>query len=108
MMLRPSTVSRRSWALMLRSAHESFIPSSRQPTMTLGEEQLNGGVELNESQAAAKFKEFRSELDLFRELSFTTASSTGPNAASLSNKSLSPPQVIPPRGASNPILLPRH
>ncbi|KAG1718839.1 hypothetical protein EDB19DRAFT_1919867 [Suillus lakei] len=46
--------------------------------MTLGEEQLNGGVELNESQAAAKFEEFRFELDLFRELSFTTASSTGP------------------------------
>jgi Xaa-Pro aminopeptidase len=45
------------------------------------EEQLNDGVELNESQAAAKLEEFRSELDLFRGLSFTTISSTGPNAA---------------------------
>ncbi|KAG1849688.1 peptidase M24, structural domain-containing protein [Suillus subalutaceus] len=45
------------------------------------EEQLNKGVELNESQAAAKLEEFRSELDLFRGLSFTTISSTGPNAA---------------------------
>ncbi|KAG1779396.1 peptidase M24, structural domain-containing protein [Suillus placidus] len=45
------------------------------------EEQLNGGAELNESQAAAKLEEFRSELDLFRGLSFTTISSTGPNAA---------------------------
>jgi len=45
------------------------------------EEQLNSGVELNESQAAAKLEEFRSELDLFRGLSFTTISSTGPNAA---------------------------
>ncbi|KAG1859131.1 peptidase M24, structural domain-containing protein [Suillus tomentosus] len=45
------------------------------------EEQLNGGVELNESQAATKLEEFRSELDLFRGLSFTTISSTGPNAA---------------------------
>ncbi|KAG2104416.1 peptidase M24, structural domain-containing protein [Suillus discolor] len=45
------------------------------------EEQLNNGVELNESQAADKLEEFRSELDLFRGLSFTTISSTGPNAA---------------------------
>ncbi|KAG2741334.1 Creatinase/aminopeptidase [Suillus brevipes Sb2] len=45
------------------------------------EEQLNDGVELNESQAAAKLEEFRSELALFRGLSFTTISSTGPNAA---------------------------
>ncbi|KAG2127897.1 peptidase M24, structural domain-containing protein [Suillus bovinus] len=45
------------------------------------EEQLNSGVELNESQAADKLEEFRSELDLFRGLSFTTISSTGPNAA---------------------------
>ncbi|KAG1738708.1 peptidase M24, structural domain-containing protein [Suillus lakei] len=37
------------------------------------EEQLNS--------AAAKLEEFRSELDLFRGLSFTTISSTGPNAA---------------------------
>lgn len=45
------------------------------------EEQLNSGVELNESQGAAKLEEFRSELDLFRGLSFETISSTGPNAA---------------------------
>ncbi|OAX39695.1 Creatinase/aminopeptidase [Rhizopogon vinicolor AM-OR11-026] len=45
------------------------------------EEQLSNGVELNESQAADKLEEFRSELDLFRGLSFTTISSTGPNAA---------------------------
>lgn len=45
------------------------------------EEQLNDGVELNESQAASKLEEFRSELALFRGLSFTTISSTGPNAA---------------------------
>ncbi|KAG1741526.1 peptidase M24, structural domain-containing protein [Suillus paluster] len=45
------------------------------------EEQLNSGVELNESQAADKLEEFRSELQLFRGLSFTTISSTGPNAA---------------------------
>ncbi|KAG0707891.1 peptidase M24, structural domain-containing protein [Suillus ampliporus] len=45
------------------------------------EEQLNNGVELNESQGADKLEEFRSELELFRGLSFTTISSTGPNAA---------------------------
>ncbi|KAG2145174.1 peptidase M24, structural domain-containing protein [Suillus clintonianus] len=45
------------------------------------EEQLNSGVELNESQGAAQLEEFRSELDLFRGLSFETISSTGPNAA---------------------------
>ncbi|KAJ7746479.1 Creatinase/aminopeptidase [Mycena maculata] len=45
------------------------------------EEQLATGVELNESQAADKLEQFRSELDLFRGLSFPTISSTGPNGA---------------------------
>ncbi|KAF5383143.1 hypothetical protein D9615_005019 [Tricholomella constricta] len=45
------------------------------------EEQLNNNVELNESQGADKLEEFRSQLDLFRGLSFTTISSTGPNGA---------------------------
>ncbi|KAJ7249434.1 putative Xaa-Pro aminopeptidase P [Mycena rebaudengoi] len=45
------------------------------------EEQLVAGVELNESQAADKLEGFRSELDLFRGLSFPTISSTGPNGA---------------------------
>ncbi|KAF9236072.1 peptidase M24, structural domain-containing protein [Melanogaster broomeanus] len=45
------------------------------------EEQLNNGVVLSESEGADKLKEFRSELELFRGLSFTTISSTGPNAA---------------------------
>ncbi|KAF8632157.1 hypothetical protein AX17_004898 [Amanita inopinata Kibby_2008] len=45
------------------------------------EEQLNNGVELSESQGSDKLEEFRSELDLFRGLSFTTISSTGPNGA---------------------------
>ena len=60
------------------------------------EEQLHNGVVLNESQGADKLEEFRScvtnftldgpclifgsELDLFRGLSFSTISSTGPNA----------------------------
>ncbi|KIJ63046.1 hypothetical protein HYDPIDRAFT_182399 [Hydnomerulius pinastri MD-312] len=45
------------------------------------EEQLNNGVVLNESQGADTLEEFRSELALFRGLSFTTISSAGPNAA---------------------------
>ncbi|KAJ7056201.1 Creatinase/aminopeptidase [Mycena amicta] len=45
------------------------------------EEQLNNGVVLNESQAADKLEEYRSELDLFMGLSFPTISSTGPNGA---------------------------
>ncbi|KAJ7868631.1 peptidase M24, structural domain-containing protein [Mycena olivaceomarginata] len=46
------------------------------------EEQLgSGNAELNESQVADKLEEFRSELDLFRGLSFPTISSTGPNGA---------------------------
>lgn len=64
------------------------------------EEQLNQGVELSESQGADQLEKFRrrvsphiyflvdevltlrflfSELDLFKGLSFTTISSTGPN-----------------------------
>jgi Xaa-Pro aminopeptidase len=60
------------------------------------EEQLNNGVELNESQGADQLEKFRSwvllshlqfpalnigssELDLFKGLSFTTISSSGPN-----------------------------
>ncbi|KAF9566554.1 Creatinase/aminopeptidase [Agrocybe pediades] len=45
------------------------------------EEQLNNGVELNESQGSDQLEKFRSELDLFMGLSFTTISSTGPNGA---------------------------
>ncbi|KIL60909.1 hypothetical protein M378DRAFT_193546 [Amanita muscaria Koide BX008] len=45
------------------------------------EEQLDNGVVLNEFQGAGQLKQFRSELDLFRGLSFETISSTGPNAA---------------------------
>ncbi|KAJ7074966.1 peptidase M24, structural domain-containing protein [Mycena belliarum] len=45
------------------------------------EERLVAGSELNESQAADKLEEYRSELDLFRGLSFPTISSTGPNGA---------------------------
>ncbi|KAF8970449.1 Creatinase/aminopeptidase [Flammula alnicola] len=45
------------------------------------EEQLNNGAEINESQASDKLEKFRSELDLFQGLSFTTISSTGPNGA---------------------------
>lgn len=45
------------------------------------EEKLEAGVQLSESQAADQLEKFRSELDLFRGLSFTTISSTGPNGA---------------------------
>lgn len=45
------------------------------------EEKLEAGVQLSESQAADQLEKFRSELDLFRGLSFTTISSTGPNVA---------------------------
>ncbi|KIK04842.1 hypothetical protein K443DRAFT_675621 [Laccaria amethystina LaAM-08-1] len=45
------------------------------------EEQLNRGAVINESQGADKLEEFRSELDLFRGLSFDTISGTGPNGA---------------------------
>lgn len=45
------------------------------------EEQLNQGVKLSESQGADQLEKFRSELPLFKGLSFTTISSTGPNGA---------------------------
>jgi len=45
------------------------------------EEQLSNGVELNESQGADQLEKFRTELDLFKGLSFTTISSTGPNSS---------------------------
>ncbi|KIJ22785.1 hypothetical protein M422DRAFT_39923, partial [Sphaerobolus stellatus SS14] len=45
------------------------------------EEQLNNGATLSESQAADKLEEFRSQLPLFKGLSFDTISSTGANAA---------------------------
>ncbi|TFY78231.1 hypothetical protein EWM64_g5781 [Hericium alpestre] len=45
------------------------------------EEQLDAGDVLNESQAADQLEKFRSELDLYKGLSFPTISSTGPNAA---------------------------
>ncbi|KJA26862.1 hypothetical protein HYPSUDRAFT_36019 [Hypholoma sublateritium FD-334 SS-4] len=45
------------------------------------QEQLNNGVELNESQGADQLEKFRSELKLFKGLSFPTISSTGPNGA---------------------------
>ncbi|KAF9527431.1 putative Xaa-Pro aminopeptidase P [Crepidotus variabilis] len=45
------------------------------------EEQLNNGVELDECQGADQLEKYRSELDLFKGLSFTTISSTGPNGA---------------------------
>ncbi|KAG1885119.1 hypothetical protein F4604DRAFT_1676520 [Suillus subluteus] len=51
------------------------------------EEQLNGGVEFNESQAAAKLEEFI--VDGRRELSFTTISSTGPNAGAKTRRASS-------------------
>ncbi|KAF9486246.1 Creatinase/aminopeptidase [Pholiota conissans] len=45
------------------------------------EEELNNGVEINESQGSDQLEKFRSELALFKGLSFTTISSTGPNGA---------------------------
>ncbi|KAH8102236.1 Creatinase/aminopeptidase [Cristinia sonorae] len=45
------------------------------------DEQLNNGAVLNESQAADQLEKYRSELDLFKGLSFPTISSTGPNGA---------------------------
>ncbi|CAK5272064.1 unnamed protein product [Mycena citricolor] len=45
------------------------------------EEQLNSGAKLDENQVAEQLEAFRSELDLFRGLSFPTISSTGSNAA---------------------------
>ncbi|KAI5120596.1 hypothetical protein M0805_008073 [Coniferiporia weirii] len=45
------------------------------------EEQLNAGAQLSESEAADKLEGYRSELALFKGLSFPTISSTGPNGA---------------------------
>lgn len=45
------------------------------------EEQLESGAQLTESQAADQLEKYRSELDLFRGLSFPTISATGPNAS---------------------------
>ncbi|KAI0044325.1 Creatinase/aminopeptidase [Auriscalpium vulgare] len=45
------------------------------------EEQLNAGAEITESGGADVLEKYRSELDLFKGLSFTTISSTGPNGA---------------------------
>ncbi|KAH9948032.1 Creatinase/aminopeptidase [Amylocystis lapponica] len=45
------------------------------------EEQLSAGAELTESQVADQLEQYRSELDLFKGLSFPTISSTGPNGA---------------------------
>ncbi|KAI9061629.1 Creatinase/aminopeptidase [Trametes sanguinea] len=45
------------------------------------EEQLNAGKELSESQVADQLEKYRSELDLFKGLSFPTISATGPNGA---------------------------
>ncbi|GAA6014774.1 hypothetical protein JCM11491_001978 [Sporobolomyces phaffii] len=45
------------------------------------EKRLNDGIELKEYDAATQLEEFRSQLALFKGLSFTTISSTGPNAA---------------------------
>ncbi|GAA5901184.1 aminopeptidase P [Sporobolomyces salmoneus] len=45
------------------------------------EKRLGDGIELTEYDAALKLEDFRSQLPLFKGLSFTTISSTGPNAA---------------------------
>lgn len=45
------------------------------------EEQLNEGKKISESGAADQLERFREELDLYKGLSFTTISSTGPNGA---------------------------
>ncbi|GAA5952220.1 hypothetical protein JCM3765_001911 [Sporobolomyces pararoseus] len=45
------------------------------------EKRLDDGIELKEFDAATKLEEFRSQLPLFKGLSFNTISSTGPNAA---------------------------
>ncbi|KAJ8508751.1 hypothetical protein ONZ45_g8992 [Pleurotus djamor] len=47
----------------------------------LEEELVNGREDLSESQAADQLEKYRSELELFKGLSFTTISSTGPNGA---------------------------
>ncbi|GAA6064778.1 hypothetical protein JCM10212_004800, partial [Sporobolomyces blumeae] len=45
------------------------------------EDRLETGPEISEYDAATKLEEFRSQLASFKGLSFTTISSTGPNAA---------------------------
>ncbi|KAF6753773.1 putative Xaa-Pro aminopeptidase P [Ephemerocybe angulata] len=45
------------------------------------EEALNEGKEVNEYEGAEVLENYRKELDLFKGLSFTTISSTGPNGA---------------------------
>ncbi|KAI0062687.1 Creatinase/aminopeptidase [Artomyces pyxidatus] len=45
------------------------------------QEQLEAGAEITESGGADVLEKFRSELDLYKGLSFTTISSTGPNGA---------------------------
>ncbi|KAI0796341.1 Creatinase/aminopeptidase [Irpex lacteus] len=45
------------------------------------EEKLNEGAQLTESQVADQLEKYRSEGDLYRGLSFTTISATGPNGA---------------------------
>ena len=54
------------------------------------EEQLHGGTELDEAQAADKLEAYRAQQDLFRGLSFTTISSTSANCAIIH---YSPPAV---------------
>ncbi|CDO71158.1 hypothetical protein BN946_scf184845.g28 [Trametes cinnabarina] len=46
------------------------------------EEQLNAEQELSESQVADQLEKYRSEMDLFKGLSFPTISATGPNGGS--------------------------
>jgi Xaa-Pro aminopeptidase len=48
------------------------------------EEALNEGKEVNEWQGAEVLENYRKELDLFKGLSFTTISSTGPNGGTFS------------------------
>jgi len=45
------------------------------------EEELGKGAKISEAEAADKLEQYRSRLDLFKGLSFTTISSTGPNGA---------------------------
>ncbi|KAF8886119.1 peptidase M24, structural domain-containing protein [Infundibulicybe gibba] len=45
------------------------------------EEKLEQGSEINESQGADQLEKFRSQLELFHGLSFSTISSAGPNGA---------------------------
>ena len=49
------------------------------------EEALNEGKEVNEWEGAEVLEGFRKELDLFKGLSFTTISGTGPNGGAYLN-----------------------